>query len=378
MGSSKSKQSDPGGYLQETLTDHSDSINYICLADDESILVTGSDDKTARLWATKDATGSECLGVLRGHTGYVTCVHVFDTCVVTGSSDGTVKRWDMTSCECEFTYTGHASQVMRVICTGQYVISSSKDTTAKVWLFDTDDLREGEEEKACIRTFKGHLKMVHPLIFIPSDDGKMEEEMVITGSADYSAKLWSVDSGGCLVTYSDHRGPIMTMATDNSARILFTGSADATVRTWHIRTGKLLKVFEGHTLQIMCLLVVNKLMYTADSAGVAKCWVWNLGDNTRDYKGHKHSVTYLRFNKGILYTGCGDGVIRCFEAKSGTLVRSFITNDSPSVINCFAVCDNKLFAGSQDGKLRVWDITNINEAVAPIPESLEAKPEAGQ
>ena len=55
----------------------------------------------------------------------------------------------------------------RLLCTGDFIFSSSYDKTVKAWLFDTSELDEGSEDKACIRTFKGHSKGVYPLIFIP-------------------------------------------------------------------------------------------------------------------------------------------------------------------------------------------------------------------
>ena len=65
---------------------------------------------------------------------------------------------------------------------------------------------EGNEDRACIRTFKGHSKGVYPLIFIPSEDSGFSTEglainpgdLLITGSADHTARSWSFDTGGCL------------------------------------------------------------------------------------------------------------------------------------------------------------------------------------
>ena len=51
-------------YELQTCTGHEAGINCMALADDESLLVTGSEDKTARLWTTK-TKNCECIGVLR-------------------------------------------------------------------------------------------------------------------------------------------------------------------------------------------------------------------------------------------------------------------------------------------------------------------------
>ena len=52
------------GLLKETLADHEESINCMALSDDGSMLVTGSEDATARMWSTKTEE-TECLGVLK-------------------------------------------------------------------------------------------------------------------------------------------------------------------------------------------------------------------------------------------------------------------------------------------------------------------------
>jgi len=69
------------------------------------------------------------------------------------------------------------------------------------------EIDEGQEEKACIRTFKGHTKGVYPLIFIPSEESTYFStpglpinpgDILISGSADGTARSWSLDTGGCL------------------------------------------------------------------------------------------------------------------------------------------------------------------------------------
>ena len=52
------------GELLETMADHEESINCMCLSEDGSMLVTGSEDATARMWATKTSE-TECIGVLK-------------------------------------------------------------------------------------------------------------------------------------------------------------------------------------------------------------------------------------------------------------------------------------------------------------------------
>lgn len=59
-----SSNNNKASLLKETLGDHDESVNCMALSDDMSMLVTGSEDATARMWSTHTPE-TECLGVLR-------------------------------------------------------------------------------------------------------------------------------------------------------------------------------------------------------------------------------------------------------------------------------------------------------------------------
>jgi WD40 repeat protein len=108
-------------------------LSVACVS--KSILLTGSDDKTARLWSVD--TGA-CFRVFVGHTGAVTTVAVVDNITfLTGSKDTTIKVWDGLSASCIRTYTGHTGAVTSVSTTLQSgtFISASEDRTVKLWIF---------------------------------------------------------------------------------------------------------------------------------------------------------------------------------------------------------------------------------------------------
>ena len=120
------------------LTDLKHSVNSVCFSADGDLLVSGSDDKTLKVWSKGSSGTFECQSTLTGHTGYVpafpcsACIQVvvfahypvtsrsvycvgFDPSgkkLVSGSSDETVKVWSVGSSgtfECESTLTGHSS-----------------------------------------------------------------------------------------------------------------------------------------------------------------------------------------------------------------------------------------------------------------------------
>ena len=76
-----------------TLEGHSDYVRSVAISNDNTKVVTGSDDKTAKVWDIR--TGKNLL-TLEGHSGDVTSVAISNdnTKIVTGSSDKTAKLWD--------------------------------------------------------------------------------------------------------------------------------------------------------------------------------------------------------------------------------------------------------------------------------------------
>jgi WD40 repeat protein len=291
MGNGAAKKDKTKTWILQTCDEHEGSINCMDLSDDASVLATGSDDKTIRLWSTK-TDNIDCIGILEGHEDYVTSVTIVDNFVVSTSADKSIRKWDMSTCECLMILKGHTSTVNKVICTGDFIFSISYDKTARCWDIDTGE---------CIRVFIGHKGNISSILFIPAEihdtqdvvkfvnenknkksslhvptnhnslgialndeeneqqevneDELYSKDLVITGSLDSTAKSWSFETGECIHTFKDHNAAITCMATDQVGNLLFTGSSDHTIRSWDIMKGQLLKVFEGHQTTIINIVV---------------------------------------------------------------------------------------------------------------------------
>lgn len=254
MGSAASKRQD---YLVQTIDEHESCINCMALSLDKTVLATGSDDNTIRLWSTKTDL-IECLNIFSGHTDYITDLIIYENYIISSSSDQTIRKWDMMSGECLFICTGHTSLVNRILTTSNYIFSTSYDRTARCW-----DINNGQ----CIRIFCGHNHGLLPILFVQSNDDTNDEnefenemniytkDLVITGSQDTTAKIWSFETGDCLKTLEGHIGAVLCLAKDALEKILFTGSGDHTIRVWDIRRGEELRIYDQHQGPIINLLV---------------------------------------------------------------------------------------------------------------------------
>jgi WD40 repeat protein len=131
--------------------------------------------------------------VLEGHTDKVWGVAItpYDKTVVSGSSDKTLKVWDLATGHCLATFKGHTGWIRGVAVTldGKTVVSCAEDNTLKVW-----DLATGH----CRATFEGHTSVIRSFAVTP--DGKT----VVSGSDDKTLKVWDLESGRCRATLEGH------------------------------------------------------------------------------------------------------------------------------------------------------------------------------
>ena len=75
---------------ERVLRGHTSDVNSVAKLS-ESLVMSGSDDNTLRVW---DHTGNEFIKVLRGHTSYVSSVaKISDSLVVSGSLDRSLRVW---------------------------------------------------------------------------------------------------------------------------------------------------------------------------------------------------------------------------------------------------------------------------------------------
>ena len=71
--------------------EHEDSINCMDVSEDGSLLATGSDEGTIRLWTTQTMP-VECVALLEGHEDYITSLLIEGAFVLSSSADSTIRK----------------------------------------------------------------------------------------------------------------------------------------------------------------------------------------------------------------------------------------------------------------------------------------------
>jgi WD40 repeat protein len=120
--------------LLHSFTGHSHIVCSLAVSADGKILVSGSRDKTIKIWHLE--TG-ELLNTLNGHRDGVHAITLSPNgqMIASGSADKTIKLWHLETGELLATFTGHTHTVTALAFTasGELLVSGSLDKTIKIW-----------------------------------------------------------------------------------------------------------------------------------------------------------------------------------------------------------------------------------------------------
>ncbi|CAJ1936967.1 unnamed protein product [Cylindrotheca closterium] len=155
---------------------HDKDINIISVSPNDSLVASGSQDKTVRIWNAADLS---LKATLKGHKrGVWDCqFSPIDKVLATSSGDKTIKLWSLGSFSCVRTFQGHLSSVLRIrfLRSGLQLVSAGADGLVKLWTIRTNE---------CETTMDGHTNKVWALD--ASSDGKL----IVSGGADSKLVVW--------------------------------------------------------------------------------------------------------------------------------------------------------------------------------------------
>ena len=211
--------------------------------------------KAAEIWPDEAAKSAlqQALSygrALAGHTGTVfsAAFSPDGKMVVTASNDNTARLWRASTGTLLHTLVGHTGAVNSAAFSpdGRMVVTASTDGTARLWQASTGKL---------LHTLASHTGMVFSAAFSP--DGKMvvttnrdttaSPGRTVGLSRDEAVRLWQASTGTLLHTLTDHMGLVFSAAFSPDGRMVVTASTDGTVRLWRASTGTLLHTLAGHT-----------------------------------------------------------------------------------------------------------------------------------
>ncbi len=335
-----------------------ESVNDVDVSPDGKHLVTGSNDRTARIW---DLVSGVPLLTLKGHTdGLVDVNYSPDgSLVATSGYDGTARVFDATTGENKFTFTGHQSTVWEVVFSpdGSKLATYGDDKTVRVW-----DLRNGTQvgvmDKSTdiighiewspdgatlgIASFDDYVYLWDPIggairqtIGGDYTDGiewmawSPDSQRIVFGDGAGDAEIYNATDGSFQRgLYGRSKNRISRVAWAPDGDTIVTGDLDGGVYLWDANTGSMLFELEGHRCDI-------------DEEGKNACAIWQL-EYSKDSR--------------FLATLGRDRTVRIWDVYSREALT--VLRQNGAIISSVDFSDDadRVVTGAWDGTSRLWAV----------------------
>jgi WD40 repeat protein len=297
------------------------------------------------------AQDSRVIATLKGHTKWVLSLtfHPDGKRIASGSSDGTVKVWDVASAKEILTIDGHLGSLNGVAYSpnGNWIAAAYAGGRAmKVW-----DATNGQPSF----TVPGYA----PSSVGYSPDGKR----IATGNFDMTVRVYDATTGKTLLVIGEPSRPrpgVRAVFSPDGKRL--ARGFDNDVRIWDATTGRVVRTLAGHTEPVLGVTFSpdGKRIAGASMDHTVKVWDATNGKELVTFKGHKGPAGPVAFSpvgSRIASIAAGDeSTAKVWDSLTGR--ENLVLNGQGGGL-CLAFSpDGKWIAtGRSDNTIVIWDAT---------------------
>ncbi|BGP14040.1 hypothetical protein JCM10213_005624 [Rhodosporidiobolus nylandii] len=330
------EESRPRQYrLSALLQAHADDVRSLAApTSSASRLLSGSRDRTARLWEQEDVREGPTNGWEQQQQwtdeGWVNSLAFLPSrkededqkgYVVLAGADSLIHLFSLAPsappAEPTHTLFGHAHNVCAVHCSsdGTRIASASWDMTARVWTWRGGESEAEKGEWVCDRVLVDHGAAVWDVLLL-----EKEENLVLTACADSRIRLF--DGNEVKYSFKGHEGPVRTLAKllpqDPACALFASGSNDGSIRIWNYQSGDQLTVLGSHDSFVYSLVSLSTCsgggLASSGEDGIIKIWNQEDGEEDQQILVPALSVWSLAaLSNGDLACGCSDNLIWIFS-----------------------------------------------------------------
>lgn len=331
-----------------TLLGHEGPIRSLAFSPDGLRLVSGSADKSARIWDLGDSKFPELMR-FNGHAAEVTAVAFNSNAqqVISGAADKTLKLWNAADAVEIKDFPGHAGAIVGVAFdAANQPVSASADKTIRIW---------NPASGQAIRTITDPQPLAAMAI-------TRDLARVAVAAADKAVRVYQLSDGKQLASLEGHATAVLGLAfSSDGTRVVSTTATNAT--TWDAATGRLLEIVSSENLAAAVYVTDLNTLVTVAPQQVQRRPLRFL----QAMVGLTQPVTSLAFhpNGQVVYASSLDGTLRGFNATNGQ--QTFSANHAAPIHDAALSPDGQfLVTGGEDKVIKVWNSAN-GQPAAPTP-----------
>ncbi|KAK2013530.1 WD repeat domain-containing protein [Colletotrichum eremochloae] len=279
---------------------------------------------------------------LNGHLDSIYCLQFDETKIITGSRDKTIRVWDMRTFEC------------RLVIGPPEVVNDVSllldDEGNPVHYATLPDNQRANPSMPAMVSFPTHHKA--SILCLQYDD-----RMLVTGSSDSSCIVYNVRSGYRPVRrLQHHTAAVLDLAFDD--KHIITCSKDISICVWDRTTGNLLRQLRGHSGPVNAVQMRGNTIVSCSGDFRVKLWNIDTGKNIREFQGHTKGLACSQFSEDGRYVASAgnDKVIRIWDANTGECLREMKAHDNLVRSLHIDSVSGRLVSGSYDTDIKVFDM----------------------
>ncbi|CCH43133.1 putative WD repeat-containing protein [Wickerhamomyces ciferrii] len=277
--------------------------------------------------------------------------------LATGSADGIIKYWDLSTSTELASFKAHYGQVTGTAVNHEgKLLSAGDDKTVKLWSVNSDDYTDLDETKV---TKKGLLKTYLGEHAFQSLDHHYSDNLFVTGGAEI--QLWNESRSRPVSNLSwgaDNISKVRFNKTETS--ILASAGSDNSVVLYDIRTNtptqKLVQTMRTNAIEWNPMEAFNFVTASEDH----NLYYYDMRYMKKAmnvFKDHVAAVLDVDFSPTgeEIVSGSYDKTIRIFKTKEGHSRDIYHTKRMQHVFQVKFSMDSKyIVSGSDDGNVRLW------------------------
>jgi len=323
---------------------HDQAVRAIAFGAD-GMLLTGSEDKTLKLW---DLATKTCTHTFMGHEAAVYAVQnaASESLVFSGSADGEIRLWNIVTGQCQsiFSHHGDAVWALSLSADGDWLASASADSTIRVWNWQTGQ---------CMRVLPGHQHWVLSVAFSP------QSSWLASGGFDQTVRLWDSATGNPLRVLQGYTNGIFALTVDEQNGILVSGSHDGQVNQWDIHTSRQLSSIQAHASQLWTIALSADGQWMATGALESGIHLWHraTGECCARLETGSYWVRSLAFSSDhqwLVSAGTTNDIL-VWDLSNKKLGRSLVGHTDFTWMAIFSPDGQRLASCSNDATVRLWD-----------------------
>ncbi|GAA6057299.1 hypothetical protein JCM3770_001706 [Rhodotorula araucariae] len=282
-----------------------------------------------------------CVRHLSGHTKAVTALFFDGPTLVTGSSDSTLRQWDLTTGQCVQTMD-ILWAISNPLPTSSVLYPASSYSPSTVDPFSTSFA-------APLSGATGGLGSppTTPRKAYAAASSLRRQSSLFESPGAMAAPTTATYADGSWELYDDFVGGVMFWGY-----ALASGTRDGCVRMWDMRTGQAHRTLVGHTGPVTCLQFDEYHLVSGSLDRTIRIWDLRTG-SISDTLRYDHAVTSLQFdNRKVLCTAGGNDV-KLYNRT--TMEHSALTlNGHHAPAERLRFMDRYAASGARDATVKIW------------------------